>query len=133
MTARSFFTIVLKVLGVLFIKDIFIAIPQIFTLMYTIKYGQPEDNAILIAMTLFMLLVYALVVYYLIFRTDFIIDRLKLDQGFQEDNFSFNIHRSTVLAIAIIIVGLYLITNEIPNLCRQLYFYFQQKRTRFGP
>jgi len=63
----------------------------------------------------------------LFFKTDILIDKLKLDRGFTQDNFPLNIHRSTVLSIVIIIIGGLLIADNIPLLCRSVYLYFQSK------
>src|SRR3982751_3444931 len=132
MTPRSLFSIVLKILGILFIKDILAALPQLLSVFYMIKYNQQQEMGITLAMTLLMLLIYTVVAYYLIFKSELIIDKLKLDQGFNQDNFPLNVHRSTVLSISIIVLGGFLVADEIPNLCRHLYGYFQEKRMTFG-
>jgi hypothetical protein len=68
----------------------------------------------------------------LIFRTDIIIDKLKLDKGFDQEAFPLNIHRSTVLSISIIVIGGLIVVDEIPNFCRQLVSYYQAKRMTMG-
>jgi hypothetical protein len=132
MTSRSLFNIVLKILGILFIKDILATLPQLLSVFYMIKYNQDGAIGMTVAITLLMLLIYIVVAYYLIFKSEWIIDTLKLDQGFSQDNFPLNMHRSTILGISIIIIGGYLVADEIPNLCRELYAYFQEKRMTFG-
>lgn len=132
MTSRSLFNIVLKILGILFIKDILATLPQLLSVFYMIKYNQDGAIGMTVAITLLMLLIYIVVAYYLIFKSEWIIDKLKLDQGFSQDNFPLNMHRSTILGISIIIIGGYLVADEIPNLCRELYAYFQEKRMTFG-
>jgi hypothetical protein len=132
MTPRSFFNIVLKIIGIFFIQDILAVLVQLFSIFYMVKYNQTEQMAITIAMSLFMLLIYLLLVFSLIFRSEWVIDKLKLDEGFQQENFPLNIHRSTVLSISIIVVGGLLIADEIPNFCRQLFFYWQETRMTYG-
>jgi len=78
------------------------------------------------------LFAYGIVAYYLIFRTDFVIEKLKLEEGFDQDFLPLNIHRSTVLSIAVIVLGGLLVVTEIPTFCRQLFFYFQEKRMTRG-
>jgi hypothetical protein len=85
-----------------------------------------------LVMTVLILLIYGIVSYYLVFRTNLIIDKLKLDSGFDQETIPMNIHRSTVLSISIIVVGGLIIADEIPNLCRQLFAYFQEKRMTYG-
>lgn len=82
--------------------------------------------------TVLILLVYIFVSYQLIFRTDYIIEKLKLDKGFDQETIPLNIHRSTVLSISIIVIGGLIVAQEIPNLCRQLFDYFQEKRMTYG-
>jgi hypothetical protein len=64
----------------------------------------------------------------LIFKTEFIIDLLKLDKKFGKEIISLNIHRSVVLSISIMVVGGLLLVNEIPNFINQINFYFQDKK-----
>jgi hypothetical protein len=79
-----------------------------------------------------ILLVYVFISYFLIFKSDLIIDKLKLDTGFDQETIPLNIHRSTILSISIIVIGGLIIADEIPNLCRQLFAYFQEKRMTYG-
>jgi hypothetical protein len=79
-----------------------------------------------------ILFVYGIVSYFLIFKTEFVIDKLKLDKGLGQESIPLNIHRSTVLSISIIVIGGLLVVDEIPNFCRQLFSYFQEKRLTYG-
>jgi hypothetical protein len=68
----------------------------------------------------------------LIFQTDAIIDRFKLDKGFAETNIASNLHRSTILSISVIVIGGLLVVNEIPDLCRSLFNYWQERKLSRG-
>ncbi len=131
MTPRSLFTIVLKIIGILFIKDILEAIPQLIATMVQMVSSYSVADGILPFIFIFISLsIYILVAYWFIFKTDFLIEKLKLDKNFLQENFSLNIHRSTVLSIAIIIIGGLLIADNIPLLCRSVYFYFENRSVR---
>jgi hypothetical protein len=133
MTTRTLFNIILKVLGIFFIKDILAAIPQLLSvILYMTKSDTIGEAIWTLVMTVLILLIYGIVSYYLVFRTNLIIDKLKLDSGFDQETIPMNIHRSTVLSISIIVVGGLIIADEIPNLCRQLFAYFQEKRMTYG-
>jgi hypothetical protein len=82
--------------------------------------------------TIAIIAVYTLASYYLIFRTGLLIDKLKLEQGFDQETIPLNIHQSTILSISIIVVGALIIAESIPALCRQLFAYYQEKRLAFG-
>lgn len=127
MTPRSLFNIILKIVGLFILKDIIDAIVQI--VLSVVELMQSFDGSglwtLLISILVFAL--YYLVAHYLIFKTDFLIDKFKLDKNFTEENFPLNIHRSTVLSIAIIIIGGLLIADNVPLLCRVCYAYFRER------
>lgn len=133
MTPRSLFNIILKILGIFFIKDILATIPQLLSIFLYLKDPDSANEVVwTLVMTLLILAVYVLVSYYLVFKSEFIIDKLKLDKGFNQEIIPLNIHRSTILSISVIVIGGLLVANEIPNLCRQLFSYFQEKRITHG-
>jgi hypothetical protein len=127
MTPRSLFTIVLKIIGIFFIKDILDTVPQFILSIVNLSQSDSIDG---IWSPIFIILsgaVYVCAAYYFIFKTDFVIYKLKLVSNFEQDNFPLNIHRSTVLSIVIIIIGGLLIADNVPYLCRSVYLYFQNK------
>jgi hypothetical protein len=133
MTLRTLFNVILKILGVFFIKDFLAAIPQLLSIILYLTKSDTATEAIwTLVTTLLILFAYGLVSYYLVFKTNLIIDKLKLDKGFDEEIISLNIHRSTILSISIIVIGGLLVADEIPNFCRQLFSYFQEKRMTYG-
>jgi hypothetical protein len=133
MTPRSLFNIILKVLGIFFIQDFLAAIPQLLSVISYFTTPDARQEAVWALITsLLVLFAYGIVSYYLIFRTNVIIDKLRLEKGFNQDNFPLNIHRSTVLSISIIVIGGLMVAGEIPNFCRLLFSYYQQKRMTRG-
>lgn len=133
MTPRSLFNIILKILGIFFIKDILTTLPQLLSIILYLTKADTVGEAIwTLVTTILILLVYMFVSYYLIFKSELIIDKLKLNTGFDQETITLNIHRSTILSISIIVIGGLIIANEIPNLCRQLFAYFQEKRMTYG-
>lgn len=133
MTLRTLFNIILKILGVFFIRDFLATIPQLLSvILYLTKSDTVTEAIWTLFTTLLILFVYGLVSYYLVFKTNLIIDKLKLDKGFDVETIPLNIHRSTILSISIIVIGGLLVADEIPNLCRQLFSYFQEHRMTYG-
>jgi hypothetical protein len=73
-------------------------------------------------------------------RTNKIIDILKLDQGFFEDEFSFEerqqnkitLTKEEVLKIALIILGGVILVDEIPDFCKMFYLYIDEKKSFYG-
>jgi uncharacterized membrane protein YhdT len=132
MTPRNLFTITLKTLGVFFINDIIATIPQLISTILYLKNEMKGEALWTFILTILILAVYIVITYLLIFRTAMIIDKLRLDQGFNQEVFTFNIALSSILTIAVIVTGAFILTTEIPNLCRYLFSYFQERRMTFG-
>jgi len=130
MTPRSLFNIVLKIFGLFFLKNIIETVPQLIsTILFMLKPNSfdPNEGIFIFLGTTVILAFYIFVTYQLFFRTNNILDKLKLDRGFTQDEFSFEIPKSSTLTIALIVIGGLILTNEIPNLCKALYQYIQQK------
>ncbi len=133
MTPRTLFAIILKTLGVFFVKDILISIPQLASALYYFSdFTSGREALLTLFFTSLSMAVYILVSYYLIFKTGYIIDKLKLAEGFNEETLALNISTTTIVEIALIVTAAFILTNEIPNLCRLLFSYFQEKRMTFG-
>lgn len=132
MTPRSLFNIILKILGLLFIKIILEIIPQIISIIFFMRKSKGEEVIWTLIATAVALLIYVLISYFLIFKSELIINKLKLDKGFDQESIPINMHYSSILSISIIVIGGLILADEIPNLCRQLFSYFQQKRLTYG-
>ena|SRR5215469_10684851 len=129
MTPRSLFMIILKCLGILFVKDILVTLPILLSTFASFLAISQRDQATESILTIFILIfsigIYFLVAYYLIFKSAWIVEKLKLDKDFEEETFSIRIHRSSILSIVLVITGLLIVIDAIPVLFRQLISYFQ--------
>src|SRR5688572_453712 len=106
MTPRSLFNIILKVIGIFFIRNILITASNILPAVAEVNGEEFKEFGILnLVILLLEFLVYLLLTYILLFKTNRVIDRLKLDQGFQQEAFTLNIDRATILRITIIVLG----------------------------
>jgi hypothetical protein len=133
MTPRTLFTIVLKIIGVLFIKDILVTIPELVSVFFYLTKADTAIEGIWTAASAIVIItIYCCVAYLFIFKTDIISEKLKLANGFDQESIPVNIHRSTVLSISVIVIGGLLIADQVPQLCRQLYLYFKEKRMTRG-
>ena len=133
MTPRNLFNVVLKIFGLFFLREIvFILPPLISSFLYFTKPDSIQDGLFTFIATNLITFFYCFIIYQLIFKTNSIVNKLKLDQGFNQENFSFNISTSLVLTIALIVTGGVILTNEIPNFCNRFFSYFQEKRLSHG-
>jgi len=139
MTPKNLFNIILKIFGLFFLRKIIYIIPQLISAIPSFEKaddfggGQPGSMEILpLMVTLIAIAFYIFIIYQLLFKTNKIIDKLKLDQGFNQQEFSFNISTSLILTISLIVIGGVILTNEIPDFCRNIFLYFQEKNFTHG-
>jgi hypothetical protein len=132
MTPRSLFNIIIKIFGIFFIKNIVEAIPEfISTIVFLVRADSDTDSfketIVILIGTSTVLIFYIFVCFQLLFKTNKIVDILKLDKGFSQDTFTFDISSSSIITIALIVTAASILTNEIPNLCESIYRYAQQR------
>ena len=130
MTPNSLFNIILKIIGLFFIRDFLVLVPQVLSLISFI-FNFSEGISPLVALLL-STAVYAMLSYLLMFRTNWVIEKLRLAEGFEENVLPLNIHRSTVLNIAVMVIGALLVINSVPSLLRQVYLYIQLNREKYS-
>jgi len=133
MSPRSLFNIILKIFGLFLIKDMLVAIPEVLataTLMFS--YGNEGLSFFSTFLVLLTISIYILITYCLVFRTGWVIDYLKLENGFSQEKLQFNLHRSVVLAIAVIVIGGLLVIAGIPQLVGQIANYVQDRGLNSG-
>jgi len=126
-TTRSLWTILIKIMGIWFVLDSIRIIYSYLTYLLLAKSGE-ELRSVITAMGIVTLFVFFffLVLYLCLFKTHWIIDKFKLDKGFLEEKFELNMHRSSIYAISIIVIGGLLLIRSFPELCRLVIVYFHQ-------
>jgi hypothetical protein len=128
MSPRDLFNIILKTLGILLIKDILIALPA--TLGMLVDLGELESDALFIAiLPLLYLILYCFIIFLLIFRSGWIIDKLRLTDGFSSTDLSINFNRRAILSIAVIFTSLLIIVQALPQLVRELVAWVDYRRS----
>ncbi len=135
MTPRSLFKIILKIFGLFFLKEIINTVPQfIVSTVESFKNGTFTEGIFNFAIDVILLLFYGFIAAQLLFNTTNVLDKFKLDQGFDEEEFSFEqeskkgqfaigISASTILMIALLVLAGIILVNEIPNLSSEIYLY----------
>ena len=135
MTPRSLFVIIIKVIAIYLIIDSLSFIPQLLSSLFFVFQSShyPGGSTDSVAAPLLLLIViigfYVFFFRLCLFKTDWIIDKLRLDKGFSEEKFEINIHRSTVLKIAVIVIGAVMVIDSLPLLCKQTISYLQMSHT----
>jgi len=133
MTPRNLFNIILKLFGLFFLKEIVLVLPQLVYLSLSFTdVGSKLEGLYMLIEYLAILIVCTIFVILLIFKSNFVIDKLRLDKGFDQEEFSFNISAPEILTLGLIVISGIILITEIPNFCRQVYSYFQEKRLTNG-
>jgi hypothetical protein len=133
MTPRSFWTIVIKIMGInifyMSITTVWHTTSVILSYLTIIGFLKQNDYFPYFEITsvccLLLFLLYLLMAYSFVFKTNWVINKLKLDKGYEDERFVFNIHQSTILKITICIVGTLMLINNIPILINEVIYYFQ--------
>src|SRR5450432_3459101 len=104
MTPKTLFTIILKIIGLFFIRDLLLSIPQLLSFILYLKNRETLVAVWNLISDGIFILLELLICYYLIFKTDWIIHKLKLTEGFDQEIIPFNMHRSTILSISVMVI-----------------------------
>ena len=101
MTKKDFFRIIIKLFGLYWLISSFFSMGQIAYFATT-----SNSNWFGLIYSVVVLFVLIFLFFALIFKADTIIDKLKLDKGFDEDRIEFqNFNVENILILAIVIIG----------------------------
>ena len=129
MSARSLFNLILKVIGIFFIRDILEAFSRTLSaIVYIPQYASGKEAFFNVAASLPLLILYSFLAWLFIFKTDKIVSVLRLDRHFQEKSVSITLERHMLLTAAMIISGAWLLVNEIPEFFRHAIYYYQERK-----
>lgn len=121
MKPGELFTIILKVIGIFLIKDVLISIPPV---LYNVLSFVNNDREMVVFSLITSILTFGIylgIVYLLLFQTRYLIRKLNLAGHLKDEPFMFNLHRSAVLTIAIIVSGIVILAFALPNLVQEIY------------
>jgi hypothetical protein len=132
MTSKSMFTIILKVFGLLIFKEILLNITDYFFILLNLfKDLQVEKGYIYLAGVLCALIFKVILIYFLLFKTSYVMQILKLNIDFEKDAFSFEENESNevksiftnkfILTTAILIITGVVLINEVAIISTLFY------------
>ncbi len=123
MTKRDLFRVLIKIFG------FYSGIITLFSIVPGYVSTLPNDFIPMLFLFVFgMIFLSLLLVYVLILKTDFIIDKLKLDQGFDEDRIQFeNLNNENLLKFAVLIIGGFLVLDYLPSFLNHTFQAFKTK------
>ena len=124
MTPRTLWTVILKIFGIYFLIQTFYPVTQLFAAMIVFATQQNTEVLQSMAYLFFSVGLYLMMIYISLFKTDLVINKLKLDTAIDEEKIEINIHRSSILTIVILLSGILMFADSAPMLLKELYSYF---------
>lgn len=128
MEIKTFWRIIIKGIGLWLLVNSIYVIPQFAS---TFSFNQDHldwGNLITVWLITFgTLILYLLVVRVFLFKTEWVVNVLKLDKSFTENRIDINLPYSNVLSIAVIVIGALVFVEAIPELCSTIYEFLKQK------
>jgi len=125
MTPKTFWTIFLKIFGLYLIWQTLIILPSFFsTLIFMGNSGDKVSVFTTLFAIVFIACFFIAILRYCIFKTDWIIE-----EGLSEEKLEINIHRSSLLSIAIIVLGGVMLADGLPLLVYYCFQYIQHDNT----
>lgn len=128
MEIKTFWTIILKGIGLWILLNAIYIIPQFTTTLFVFDNEIVWDNLLitwLISIAVFVL--YILVARVFLFKSDWLMHFLKLDKNFTTEKIDINISSENLLKIIIIITGALILVEALPNLVAEIYQFLRQK------
>lgn len=110
----TLWSIIIKVFGVYF------AYSTIMMLVFSLATFSMRDVG---PAGLVVFIIEAIFAYLFLFRTDFVIQRFRLDESIPEKTIDANIESGKILQIAIAVIGIYSLTQSIPELIGNLQLF----------
>lgn len=124
MTPRTLWTIILKIFGIYTLTQIYYPLLQFISIILMIARHHYENGFETIGFAFVSVSIYVLITLAFLFKTDWLINNLKLDKNITEEKIALNIHRSIVLTIVILLSGILLFADSLPQFLKEVYSYY---------
>lgn len=128
MEIKTFWNIVLKGIGLWLLMNCLYIFPQIAITLFTSQVMKGWNTSIPVLMFgIFSLIGYLIVSCLFLFKTSFLISKLRLDRNFTENKIDITVSTNTVLKVIVILLGGTTILNSFPSLIKEIFQFIQQK------
>lgn len=128
MEIKTFWRIVIKGIGLWLLINSVYVIPQ-FASTFSFFQDQLDWGKLITVwlITFGTLILYLLAVGIFLFKTEWIVNVLKLDENFTESRIDINLPYNNVLSIVVIVIGALVFVEAIPKLCSTVYEFLKQR------
>lgn len=129
MDPRSLLALILKIIGIFFIRNLLEAVSRFLSvLIYLPQYETQKEAYLNLGVTVPAIILYLIFIWMLLFRTNNLVDMLKLDRNLPNIDGLLRIDRTTVFSAAVVIIGGWMLVSELPEFFRQAVYYFQERK-----
>lgn len=127
MKVKTFWRILIKIIGLWLLVSSIAILPYLFSTMSLFYTEKIDSNFLIITFIgLAIIGIYAFITIMLIFRTDLIITQFQLEKGFEEEVILENSTKTNLLSIVVILFGSIIFIDTLPSFCKELFDFFQQ-------
>ena len=128
MLIDTFWKLLLKIIGLWLLFSCISIVPQFLSTISFANGSIDFQSLLLLWLGLFSVIAFFIITIGLfLFKTTWIIEKLKLNHNFKEERIDLTIKSTTVLTIAIIIVGALILIESLTVFCSDLITFWQQK------
>lgn len=128
MEIRTFWRIIIKGIGLWFLINTLFIIPELIINLSLIDNQVGWNNSLSsLIFNILLFLIYIFFIRMFLFKSEWIIDTLKLEEHFTQKKIDIEISYETVLKIIIILIGALIFVEGLPNIARKMYQFLQQK------
>ncbi len=131
MKTTTFWILFIKIIGVFILVSGLNLMPSVITtIAFLSTSNQDSLQGIFLGVGLVLAMVgfYLFIIYSFIFRSEGVINKLKLNKGIDEDLIHLTISETSVLKIALLVIGGWVIIETLPELITQIFAYFKQRQ-----
>ena len=123
MSIKSFWLLVLKLLGIYLCLGFF----ELSVFIFSQFINHSEYDFLLIGAYLGAFLFYFAIIYYLIFKTNKLVQWFRLEKDFDSETVDLGLSTTSVIRIAVIVLGGLMFIDNLSSLISQLLTFFQQE------
>lgn len=126
MAPKSLFIIIVRIIGLFLLLDTLTVIPSYLnSISFIVNIGDAKSILIGIIFSTLIVVLYIMILFYVLFKTEKVVDRLSLYKNFDEEKIELNIHSSTLIKIAILIIGGMMFLDNIVPVVLNLFGYIK--------
>jgi len=130
MKVKTFWLILLKIIGFYLVLQGVTMIPYLLQTFLFVLGSWDMGTEGIIWVTLLIILtvaIYLFILWLFVFKTSWLIDSLHLEKGFEEEKIEINVSLPNILSIAIIVIGGIMLIDSLPQLCKEIFGFFQER------